>query len=82
MYRVDYNTGISNHDEFDNLEDAMKYADNNACYTQQNIQIYDECDDMCAERIWIGILLDDDNGAIDNPLAFGESGYYTDWIIY
>ena len=48
-YTIDYNTGIT--DEFEGtLAEAKAEADENICYTQQNIDILDENDTVVATR--------------------------------
>ena len=50
-YTIDYNTGIT--DEFEGtLAEAKAEADENICYTQQNIDILDENDTVVATRKW------------------------------
>ena len=59
-YTIDYNTGIT--DEFEGtLAEAKAEADENVCYTQQNIDILDENDTVVATRKWWGVEYDENN---------------------
>lgn len=78
MYIVKWHTGVED-DAFDTLDDAMRFADANACYTQQNITIEDEDGNIICERHWWGTAIDDDDDLID-PIDFGAYGYYDDWL--
>ena len=82
MYRIDFNTGAGNKDGFECIGDAEHYADYTACYTTQNIDIYDDFNELVAERKWYGVPLDDELGIVDDPINFGNYGYYDDWEEY
>lgn len=80
MYRVDFNTGAGNETGFEYVEDAKRYADKHASYTQCNICIYDDdTDKLVSIRHWMGLPLEDDLGIVENPICFGSFGYYDDW---
>jgi hypothetical protein len=80
MYRVDFGTGAGNENGFETVDDAKQYADDGAEYTQCNICIYDEdSDELVSERKWVGLPLDDELGLVENPICFGNFGYYDDW---
>jgi hypothetical protein len=80
MYRVDFNTGAGNETGFESIEDAKQYADEGAEYTQESICVYDEdTDKLVAKRTWVGLLLEDDLGLVEDPICFGDFGYYDDW---
>ena len=80
MYRVDYNTGEGNGYGIESIEDAKQYADEGAEYTQEKICIYDEdTDELVSVRQWVGLPLDDGLGLVEDPICFGDFGYYDDW---
>ena len=62
------------------LDEAMTKADEMACYTQQNIRIYEDekRDILAAERRWYGVEPDDECAEGD-IISFGKSGYYGEW---
>ena len=85
MYYVDFGTGAGNFYE-ETLEKAMENADEGACYTQQDINIF-EVDDqdnisetpiMC--RKWWGYQYQPEEEPDENPICFGNFGFYGDWI--
>lgn len=82
-YTIDHNTGIT--DEFEGtLAEAKAEADENVCYTQQNIDILDENDSVVATRKWWGVQYDENNDDVfeEDPISYGKFGYYTSWIEY
>ena len=60
------------------LESIMNEADEWSAYNQSNIEIVDN-GIIVAYRSWCGCTdgLDDQ----ENPIGFGELGYYADWVI-
>ncbi|MCK9576569.1 MAG: hypothetical protein M0R51_11655 [Clostridia bacterium] len=83
MYRVDFNTGAGNQDNFETVEDAKQYADDVAEYTQCDICIYDDdTDELVSVRRWVGLPLDDELGLVEDPICFDKFGYYDDWEEY
>jgi hypothetical protein len=80
MYRVYFNTGAGNATGFESVEDAKRYADVVASYTQEKICIYDEdTDELVSVRQWVGLPLDNDLGLTEDPICFGNFSYYDDW---
>ena len=82
MYIINWHTGVED-DAFDTLSEAMRFADANACYTQQSITIEDEDGNLICERHWWGTAicnLDDDDIVLYDPIDFGAYGYYDDWM--
>ena len=82
MYIVNWHTGVED-DAFDTLGKAMRFADANACYTQQNITIEDDDGNLICERHWWGTAisnLDDDDIVLYDQIDFGAYGYYDDWM--
>lgn len=83
-YYVDFGTGAGSFYE-ENLENAMEIADENATYTQQDINIYevDEKDNISdcptMSRRWWGYEYNPDEDAFENPICFGTFGFYSDW---
>ena len=73
MYTIDYGT---TKETAEALDDAMQTADNNATYNQHDIKIT-EFGDLVAIRKWSATR--DMFGEMENPLDFGDFGYYADW---
>lgn len=93
-YYIDYNTGAGN-EYAETLEEAKALADEGACYTQQSIHIYEvesETDNdidydyyetprqPVAIRNWYGVAYDEEEAYEENPICFGDFGYYGDWV--
>ncbi len=93
-YYIDYNTGAGN-EYAETLEEAKALADEGACYTQQSIYIYEvesETDNdidydyyetprqPVAIRNWYGVAYDEEESYEENPICFGDFGYYGDWV--
>lgn len=76
-YIICYNTGAGDEEIEGTLEEAKAYADKHACYTQQDIDIYDESDKHICLRGWSGCLSDLEDQ--EDPIQFGDFGYYGDW---
>lgn len=77
-YYINYHTGAGNETVDGTLEEAKRVADEDAAYTQQNIEIFDEDGDSVAIRRWVGV--DYNNGyESENPIIFGSFGFYDDW---
>ena len=79
-YLVDYNTGVGYKEVIGNLNDAMRIADDNAGFTQQHIDILDNEGEIVAHRNWNGIAYDNADVEEEDPIEFGSSGYYSDWV--
>ena len=83
MFRINFNTGAGNVENIESLEEAMKTADEGACYTQKNIDVYDG-DVLVASRSWYGTKFDPDlyeDGEDADVIRFGDSGYYDEWVM-
>lgn len=88
-YYIDYNTGAGN-EYAETLEEAKALADEGACYTQESIHIYEvetdnDIDDETSRqpvaiRNWYGVAYDEEEAYEENPICFGDFGYYGDWI--
>ena len=78
VYYVRFGTGAGDF-ETATLEEAMEAADAAACYTQNDIVIEDGCEREIARRVWYGVEFDEDEHDDDDPICFGDSGYYGDW---
>ena len=63
-----------------NVCEAMKFADNNAGYSQRNITIEDKLGNTIAERTWYGCK--DGISLCENPISFGDFGFYDDWCTF
>jgi len=81
-YHICYHTGAGD-EEAETLEEAMKTADENAAYTQQDITIEDNAGNVLAVRHWWGVEYDEENedAYCEAPICFGRYGYYDDWQI-
>lgn len=77
-YYIDYNTGAGN-EWGDTLEDAQRIADAGASYTQCPIVITDEDGNEVSRRNWWGLAYDENEVPEENPIRFGNFGYYSDW---
>ena len=62
------------------LKQAMKRADKEACYTQQDILIYgdENRENLIAYRRWYGVEPDEDEKETD-IISYGKFGYYSEW---
>lgn len=78
-YLIDYGTGAGN-DYADHLVEAKEIADEGASYTQRDITIYErESHKAVAIRRWYGVKYDPDEAEQEDPIEFGDSGFYADW---
>ena len=77
MFDIHYNTGAGDKYGFATLEEAMKEADEGACYTQQDITILKN-DELVAMRVWYGT--EEEEGE-ENVISYGSFGHYADWVI-
>jgi hypothetical protein len=77
--RINYNTGTGDIQLDDNIDidDAKVIADKGICYTQQDVTITDDDNNLITRRKWIGCT--DGMGDECDPIGFGNLGYYTDW---
>lgn len=79
MFNINYGTGAGN-ESAETLWEAKALADEGAAYTQADIVITDEDGDEVARRTWCGVAYDADECGEENPINFGDYGYYTDWV--
>lgn len=76
-YYINYNTGAGNFEFEGTLEEAMKAAEEGLCYTQQNVSI--ELDgEQVAYLPWWGAQPEEDEVV---TCQFGSFGYYGEWVI-
>ena len=59
------------------LQDAKKAADHDICYNQQRAEIYDDAGNLVSFRPWYGMECE---GDCEDPICFGQFGYYDDWV--
>jgi hypothetical protein len=59
------------------LDEAMKIADENIGYNQESMKILDEEGECVAIRRWCSSLEGIED--CENPVQYGEFGYYDDW---
>ena len=79
-YYINYHTGAGNEwVEADSIYDVQAIADDGAAYTQEDITIEDEDDNVLARRRWCGAAYDPEEAWEENPICFGEYGYFGDW---
>ena len=83
-YNIDYGCGNYDDSGYESIEAAMEAADEAASYTQRDITIEDENGDIVAVRIWWGVAYDEeDEGCYcEDPICFGDFGFYSDWYIF
>jgi len=77
-YKINYHTGAGDTEFTGDILLAMATADSGAVYTQQPITIEDEDGNEVARRQWYGVLTGIED--CQNPIQFGDFGYYADWI--
>ena len=75
-YVITYQTGITDHAK--TLDEAKKMADAAAAYTQQDIVILLDGEEI-TRRQWWGMAFDSDVDDGEDPICFGDFGYYSDW---
>lgn len=63
--------------EFNCVRCAMDYADERAGNTEEPVEIHDCNNELVAKRAWCGCM--DGIEDCENPIRFGNSGYYDDW---
>ena len=80
-YHVNYNTGAGDFTVNGTLEEAMAKADEKACYTEKDIEIYNKEGDVVAMRCWIGPYFVNECDQKD-PISFGKFGFYEDWTFW
>ena len=76
-YIVDFGTGRGN-EEFDTLEEAKEYAEENLCYTQASIDIVDrQSGEIVAAMLWWNVEPSEDDVV---TAKFGDKGFYGEWV--
>lgn len=83
-FYVNYNTGAGDF-YAETLEKAKAEADEGNCYTQKDVEIYadwnGENERLVAKRVWCGVEYDaEGDGYEEDPVCYGNYGYYTSWI--
>lgn len=76
MFKINYQTGAGN-EIAETLEKAMATADDGCRYTQSSIIIEDDDGNEVAIRTWYGCT--EGIELMENPIPFGDSGFYGDW---
>ena len=78
-----YHTGAGDFEFSGTLAQAQAAADDDAAYTQAPITIHDaETGEEVSRRNWYESAYDPDTTPEDDPICFGDYGYYSDWIIW
>lgn len=76
-YRIEFNTGVGYY-TCNTIKEAMEFADDNASYTQQDIDIINnEIGEIVAIRRWWGVEADANEQ--EGIINFGKFGYYGPW---
>ncbi len=74
--------GITNQLDATDLASAMAEADKAASYCQESITLI-EVDESGSEteyvRKWWNVKFDNNEDDSENPIEFGDFGYYADW---
>ena len=65
--------------EAKDIDEAMAMADGEISYNQCSMSIMDEDGECLASRKWWGCL--DGLEECENPVQYGEFGYYGDWSV-
>ena len=76
-YFINYNNGLID-DGYESIESAKTAADQAASYTQESIVICDNNGKEVVSRYWYGCT--DGVEEFEDPIQFGNYGFYTDWI--
>lgn len=77
-YFIDYGTGAGNLWMITkDLNNVKQFADESASYTQESILILDESGEEVTRRTRVGCCSGVEDQ--DNPITFGDFGYYADW---
>lgn len=82
-YMIDYQNGLVDEIGAINLDDAMDQVMESLTHTQNSIKILDECNNHLATLPYYGYdpSIDDDLEEDDILVAFGDFGFYSNWII-
>ena len=84
-YTINFNTGAGNVKNIKTLGKAMEIADEEAAYTQCDIDIYEvsEYDSrkIVATRQWNGVAPSEEDEECD-IISYGNFGFYGEWIIF
>lgn len=81
-YYIDYGTGAGNEEITGTLEEAMKTAEENCSYTNCSVVIRDpQNGESLATLPFYSLPYNEEEAPAENPIIFGENGYYGDWII-
>lgn len=82
-YYINYHTGAGDCEFSGTLAQAQAAADDDAAYTQAPITIHDaETGEEVSRRNWCESAYDPDTTPEDDPICFGDYGFYSDWIIW
>lgn len=81
-YYVKYCTGVGDDVVDGTLEDAMRVADEAAAYTQREICIADENDDLIAMRDWKPYHWSCDYDDRKGLIEFNDFGFYDRWRFF
>ena len=85
MYSIKFNTGAGDIAGIATMEEAIQKADEEAAYTQQDIEIINDKGKTVATRFWrkTGFKPDDyENGENADVISYGNFGYYDEWVFF
>lgn len=78
MYYINYHTGAGNFEFEGTFEDAKKEADKSIAYTQQDITIEMNGEEI-SRRNWYGVAATEEDKK-ENIIEYGAFGFYSEWI--
>lgn len=76
-YYVNYNTGAGNFEVEGTLEEAIEEANVNLAYTQENVSI-EQDGEQIAFLPWWGVTPEEDDIVTER---FGNFGFYGEWVL-
>lgn len=76
-YFINYNTGAGNIEIDGSIEEAMKLAEEELGYTQQNVSI-EQDGEQIAYLPWWGVIPEEDDFVTKQ---FGDYGFYGEWVL-
>lgn len=77
-YTINYNNGFLQ-EIFGTLEEAKEAAQQGFSYTQTNVSIHDEDNQMIAQSTWYGVVPTELDYENDDVLEIIADGFYSSW---
>jgi hypothetical protein len=79
IYVINYQTGIKDEVDMEDLEEVKEFAEERMAYTKENVTIETEEGEVLSISRWYGVSPDEeDEDSI--LLTFGEYGFYQKWV--